>query len=119
MRKRRQLNNEKYYLYCFSPGKTEFEYFRKYINEKLNNKVKYSGEALTHQLSSNIKNDEQHNLFRNYENKLKNKNELDKHWQAVEECFMTLKEWYNDNLLSLAGVYQPAKKIDENFSSLE
>lgn len=24
------------------------------------------------------------------------------------------KEWYNDNLLSLAGVYQPAKKIDES-----
>ena len=23
------------------------------------------------------------------------------------------KEWYNENLLSLAGVYQPAKKIDE------
>lgn len=49
------------------------------------------------ELAANIKNDEQHNLFRNYENKLKNKNELDKHWQAVEECFMTLKEWYNDN----------------------
>ena len=61
MRKRRLLNNEKYYLYCFSPGKTEFEYFRKYINEKLNNKVKYRGEALTHQLSANIKNDEQKN----------------------------------------------------------
>ena len=24
------------------------------------------------------------------------------------------KEWYKDNLLSLAGVYQPAKKIDES-----
>lgn len=24
------------------------------------------------------------------------------------------KEWYNDNLLSLAGVYHPAKKIDES-----
>ena len=24
------------------------------------------------------------------------------------------KEWYNDNLLSLAGVHQPAKKIDES-----
>ena len=24
------------------------------------------------------------------------------------------KEWYNENLLSLAGVYQPAKKIDES-----
>ncbi len=49
------------------------------------------------ELAANIKNDGQHNLFRDYENKLKNKNELDKHWQAVEECFMTLKEWYNDN----------------------
>lgn len=27
---------------------------------------------------------------------------------------MNNKEWYNDNLLSLAGVYQPAKKIDES-----
>lgn len=27
---------------------------------------------------------------------------------------MENKEWYNDNLLSLAGVYQPAKKIDES-----
>ena len=59
MRKRRQLNNEKYYLYCFSPGETEFEYFRKYINEKLNNKIKYNGNAQTHQLSANIKSDEQ------------------------------------------------------------
>lgn len=49
------------------------------------------------ELAANKKNDRQHNLFRDYENKLKNKNELDKHWQAVEECFMTLKEWYNDN----------------------
>ena len=42
MRKKRTLNisnNKKYYLYCFSPGRTEFEYFRKYINEKLNNKI--------------------------------------------------------------------------------
>ncbi|MEI0799366.1 hypothetical protein R4Q14_13735 [Brachyspira intermedia] len=61
MRETRPLNNKKYYLYCFSPGKTEFEYLKKYINEKLNNKVKYSGEALTYQLSSNIKNDEQKN----------------------------------------------------------
>lgn len=64
MRKKQTFNisnNEKYYLYCFSPGKTEFEYFRKYINEKLNNKIIYSGEALTHQLSANIKDDEQKN----------------------------------------------------------
>ena len=61
MRKTRSLN-KKYYLYCFSPGKTEFEYLKKYINEKLNDKIKYSGEALTHQLSSNIKDDEQKNI---------------------------------------------------------
>ena len=61
MRKTRSLN-KKYYLYCFSPGKTEFEYLKKYINEKLNDKIKYSGEALTHQLSANIKDDEQKNI---------------------------------------------------------
>ena len=61
MRKTRQLNNEKYYLYCFSPGKTEFEYLKKYINEKFNNKIKYNGNAQTHQLSANIKDDEQKN----------------------------------------------------------
>ncbi len=61
MRKRRQLNNEKYYLYCFSPGKTEFEYLKKYINEKLNNKIKYNGNAQTHQLSANIRDDKQKN----------------------------------------------------------
>ncbi|PCG20363.1 hypothetical protein [Brachyspira sp. G79] len=55
------LNNKKYYLYCFSPGETEFEYFKKYINEKLNYKIKYHGNAQTHQLSSNIKDDEQKN----------------------------------------------------------
>ncbi|WP_455145540.1 hypothetical protein [Brachyspira pilosicoli] len=41
MRKTRSLN-KKYYLYCFSPGETEFEYFKKYINEKLNDKIDFS-----------------------------------------------------------------------------
>lgn len=59
MRKTRQLNNEKYYLYCFSVGDTEFEYLKKYINEKLNDKIKYN--AKTHQLSANIKDDIQKN----------------------------------------------------------
>ncbi|KLI19279.1 hypothetical protein [Brachyspira hyodysenteriae] len=61
MRKRRLLNNEKYYLYCFSPGETEFKYLKKYINEKLNNKIKYNGNAQTHQLSANIRDDKQKN----------------------------------------------------------
>ena len=61
MRKIKQLNNKKYYLYCFSPGETEFEYLKKYINEKLNDKIKYYGNAKTHQLSANIKDDNQKN----------------------------------------------------------
>ena len=61
MRKIKQLNNKKYYLYCFSPGETEFEYLKKYINEKLNYKIKYYGNAKTHQLSANIKDDNQKN----------------------------------------------------------
>ena len=55
------LNNKKYYLYCFSPGETEFEYLKKYVNEKLNDKIKYNGHAQTHQLSVNIRDNEQKN----------------------------------------------------------
>ncbi|MCZ9956321.1 hypothetical protein [Brachyspira hyodysenteriae] len=41
MRKRRLLNNEKYYLYCFSTGDTELIYFNRYINEVLKDKIDF------------------------------------------------------------------------------
>ena len=49
------------------------------------------------ELAAGKNNGKNHELFKEYENKLKEKNKLDELWQQIEECFMTLKEWYNDN----------------------
>lgn len=60
------------------------------------------------ELAIGIKNGKNHELFKEYENKFKqinnenkdnkdNIHNLDNLWQKIEECFMTLKEWYNDN----------------------
>lgn len=64
-------------------------------------------------LAVDIDNDNQYKLFKKYEEILKGKSDseefsLEKHdkslnkifyklWNTIEECFMTLKEWYNDN----------------------
>lgn len=60
------------------------------------------------ELAIDTQNGKNHELFKEYENKFRqinnenkdNKNNLhniDNLWQKIEECFMTLKEWYNDN----------------------
>ena len=70
MRKTRSLN-KKYYLYCFSPGETEFEYFKKYINEKLNDKIDFSPkkEFIT-QINPNIKNENKDSLIKDIINSI-------------------------------------------------
>lgn len=51
---KRKLNN-KYYLYCFSPGDKEREYFKKYIQETLNDKINcYNINPNISQISPNI-----------------------------------------------------------------
>lgn len=49
------------------------------------------------ELAIDTQNGKNHELFKEYENRLKENNKLDELWQKIEECFMTLKEWYNDN----------------------
>ena len=49
------------------------------------------------ELAIDTQNGKNHELFKAYENRLKENNKLDELWQKIEECFMTLKEWYNDN----------------------
>ncbi len=57
MGKKRKLNN-KYYLYCFSPGDKEREYFKKYIQETLNDKINcYNINPNISQISPNIINE--------------------------------------------------------------
>lgn len=56
-RRKRKLNN-KYYLYCFSPGDKEREYFKKYIQETLNDKINcYNINPNISQISQNIINE--------------------------------------------------------------
>ena len=56
-RKKRKLDN-KYYLYCFSPGDKEKEYFKKYIQETLNDKINcYNINPNISQISPNIINE--------------------------------------------------------------
>ena len=62
-----------------------------------------SHKAFSFKLDSNIQNNEVH-LFESAIDLLS--------YATIEK--EKNKEWYNENLLSLAGVYQPAKKIDES-----
>lgn len=56
-REKRKLDN-KYYLYCFSPGDKEREYFKKYIQETLNDKINcYNINPNISQISPNIINE--------------------------------------------------------------
>ena len=65
------------------------------------------------ELSVDIKNNNQYKLFKKYEEILKGKSDSEEYspeknnnslnkifyklWNTIEECFLTLKEWYNDN----------------------
>lgn len=79
-RRKRKLNN-KYYLYCFSPGDKEREYFKKYIQETLNDKINcYNINPNISQISPNIINE-------------KNKDELiSKIIQYIERRFSNINE---------------------------
>lgn len=56
-RKKRKLDN-KYYLYCFSPGDKEREYFKKYIQETLKDRINYNDiNPNISQINSNIINE--------------------------------------------------------------
>ena len=47
------------------------------------------------ELAADKTNGKNHELFFNYEQVLKT--DLNTRWSQIEECFMVLKEWYNDN----------------------
>lgn len=50
--KRSIKDNNKYYLYCFSPGKTEVEYFRNYIREVYSDKICFAPKDTVAQIIS-------------------------------------------------------------------
>lgn len=79
-RRKRKLNN-KYYLYCFSPGDKEREYFKKYIQETLKYGINYYDiNPNISQISPNIINE-------------KNKDELiSKIIQYIERRFSNINE---------------------------
>ena len=65
MGKKRKLNN-KYYLYCFSPGDKEREYFKKYIQEQetLKDLINYNGiSSDISQMPPNIKGENKDELI--------------------------------------------------------
>lgn len=75
-----------------------------FISNKNENEIdKRNRIELILELAIEKQNGKNHKLFKEYENKLKEKNNkndinvLNELWQKIEECFMTLKEWYNDN----------------------
>lgn len=71
-----------------------------FISNKNENEIdKRNRIELILELAIKKQNDKNHKLFKEYEKKLKENNKLDELWQEIEECFMTLKEWYNDNEL--------------------
>lgn len=80
------LNNDTFwYFICNKKNENEIEIEKR-------NRIE-----LILELAIGINNGKNHELFKEYENKLKENNKFDELWQEIEECFMTLKEWYNDN----------------------
>lgn len=80
------LNNDTFwYFICNKKNENEIEIEKR-------NRIE-----LILELAIKINNGKNHELFKEYENRLKENNKLDELWQEIEECFMTLKEWYNDN----------------------
>lgn len=77
------LNNDTFWYFISNKNEDEIE--------------KRNRIELILELAAGKNNGKNHELFKEYENKLKEKNKLDELWQQIEECFMTLKEWYNDN----------------------
>ena len=90
------LNNDTFWYFISNKNEDEME--------------KRNRIELILELAIDTQNGKNHELFKEYENKFRqinnenkdNKNNLhniDNLWQKIEECFMTLKEWYNDNEL--------------------
>lgn len=79
------LNNDTFWYFISNKNENEFE--------------KRNRIELILELAIDKNNGKNHELFKEYENKLKENNKFNELWQQIEECFMTLKEWYNDNEL--------------------
>ena len=125
MRKRRLLNNEKYYLYCFSPGKTEFEYFRKYINEKLNDKIDFSPKKeLITQINPYIKNENKDSLIKDIINSIdkripSNEYGLGKIVTIITDCDKTDPKNINDLRLRFKNKFKYKTLFILNYQALE
>lgn len=125
MRKRKLLNNEKYYLYCFSPGKTEFEYFRKYINEKLNDKIDFSPKKeLITQINPYIKNENKDSLIKDIINSIdkripSNEYGLGKIVTIITDCDKTDPKNINDLRLRFKNKFKYKTLFILNYHALE
>uniref|UniRef100_UPI003F4BC8FE hypothetical protein n=1 Tax=Brachyspira catarrhinii TaxID=2528966 RepID=UPI003F4BC8FE len=124
MRKRRQLN-KKYYLYCFSPGETEFEYFRKYINEKLNDKIDFSPKKeLITQINPYIKNENKDSLIKDIINSIdkripSNEYGLGKIVTIITDCDKTDPKNINDLRLRFKNKFKHKTLFILNYQALE
>lgn len=124
MRKTRSLN-KKYYLYCFSPGETEFEYFKKYINEKLNDKIDFSPkkEFIT-QINPNIKNENKDSLIKDIINSIdkripSNEYGAGKIIAIITDCDKTDPKNVNDLRLRFQNKFKDKTLFILNYQALE
>ena len=125
MRKRRQLNNEKYYLYCFSTGDTELIYFNRYINEVLKDKIDFSPKKeLITQINPNIKNKNKDSLIKDiidYIDKRlpSNKYGLGKIVTIITDCDKTDPKNINDLRLRFKNKFKDKTLFILNYQALE
>lgn len=124
MRKTRQLN-KKYYLYCFSPGETEFEYFKKYINEKFNDKIDFSPkkEFIT-QINPSIKNENKDSLIKDIIDSIdkrlpSNEYGLGKIIVIITDCDKTDPKNINDLRLRFKNKFKDKTLFILNYQALE
>ncbi|MEI0699704.1 hypothetical protein R4K92_12350 [Brachyspira intermedia] len=123
MRKRRQLNNEKYYLYCFSTGDTELIYFNRYINEVLKDKIDFSPKKeLITQINPNIKNKDSliKDIIDYIDKRLpSNKYGLGKIVTIITDCDKTDPKNINDLRLRFKNKFKDKTLFILNYQALE
>ena len=124
-REKRKLYN-KYYLYCFSPGDKEIEYFKKYIQETLKDLINYNGiSSDISQMPPNIKGENKDKLISKIIDSIKrrydgiNEQGKGKIIVIITDCDKAKLEYMNDFRFRFKSVFGNESIFILNYQSFE
>ena len=124
-REKRKLDN-KYYLYCFSPGDKEIEYFKKYIQETLKDLINYNGiSSDISQMPPNIKGENKDKLISKIIDSIKrrydgiNEQGKGKIIAIITDCDKAKLEYMNDFRFRFKSVFGNESIFIFNYQSFE